>query len=244
MAYSEFLNGEVILMANTRPLTHFLFCDGSSQSRSQFPDLFDIIKYTYGGSGDEFRLPNLTPPLADMAYHIRTGAGLFGPVGSFSEASGVLGDIRYLAGPVRTYPTCPLANGSLLPVATNPGSFSVLGYRFGGSGSNFQLPTVPDLGPTPGVTAYFLNAGVYPLQSAGYAESLMSQIRLATPTYVEAGFLPCDGATYYKELNTLLSYLLGNNFGGDQNTYAVPTLPQIAGIDQRICAEGYFPDFA
>jgi len=34
-------------------------CDGRSVSKNDFPDLFAIIGYTYGGSGDDFLLPDL-----------------------------------------------------------------------------------------------------------------------------------------------------------------------------------------
>ena len=35
----------------------WLVCDGSLISKSQYPELFDEINYTYGGSGNDFRLP-------------------------------------------------------------------------------------------------------------------------------------------------------------------------------------------
>lgn len=39
--------------------SHWMVCDGSPQSKSAYPELFDTIGYTYGGSGDVFNLPNL-----------------------------------------------------------------------------------------------------------------------------------------------------------------------------------------
>ena len=38
----------------------FLFADGSSYKTADYPELFNIIGYTYGGSGDTFNVPNLS----------------------------------------------------------------------------------------------------------------------------------------------------------------------------------------
>jgi len=35
----------------------WLVCDGSLISKTQYPELFDELNYTYGGSGDDFSLP-------------------------------------------------------------------------------------------------------------------------------------------------------------------------------------------
>lgn len=35
----------------------WLICDGSLISKYQYPELFDELNYTYGGSGNDFRLP-------------------------------------------------------------------------------------------------------------------------------------------------------------------------------------------
>jgi microcystin-dependent protein len=37
----------------------YLTCNGSSLSASEYPDLFAAIGYTWGGSGDDFNLPDL-----------------------------------------------------------------------------------------------------------------------------------------------------------------------------------------
>ena len=36
----------------------YLKADGSLVKKADYPELFDIIGYTYGGSGDEFKLPD------------------------------------------------------------------------------------------------------------------------------------------------------------------------------------------
>jgi len=51
--------GSIIEFAGSNIPTGFLKCEGQSLSKSQYPDLFDVIGYTYGGSGNNFNLPNL-----------------------------------------------------------------------------------------------------------------------------------------------------------------------------------------
>lgn len=48
----------------------WLPCNGSSKTTANYPDLFAVIGYTFGGSGANFSMPNLTPPTG-MNYMIR-----------------------------------------------------------------------------------------------------------------------------------------------------------------------------
>lgn len=51
------LLGEIKMCINDLPL-NFLLCDGASYATADYPNLFNIIGYTYGGSGDNFNVPN------------------------------------------------------------------------------------------------------------------------------------------------------------------------------------------
>lgn len=37
---------------------HWLLCDGSEYDVGAYPELFDVIGYTYGGSGSKFKVPD------------------------------------------------------------------------------------------------------------------------------------------------------------------------------------------
>lgn len=37
----------------------WLLCDGDTISKTQYPELFDVIGYLFGGSGDDFTLPSM-----------------------------------------------------------------------------------------------------------------------------------------------------------------------------------------
>ena len=41
------------------PGPSFKLCDGGLMDKASYKDLFDLIQYTYGGSGDSFNLPNI-----------------------------------------------------------------------------------------------------------------------------------------------------------------------------------------
>lgn len=51
--------GTIIAIAGESKPVGYLFCDGRSVSKTTYPDLWAAIKYTYGGSGDNFSLPDL-----------------------------------------------------------------------------------------------------------------------------------------------------------------------------------------
>ena len=51
--------GMVNAYAGSTAPSGWLLCDGQAVSATTYPRLFAAIKYTYGGSGDSFNLPNL-----------------------------------------------------------------------------------------------------------------------------------------------------------------------------------------
>jgi microcystin-dependent protein len=44
----------------------WLLCDGTSYSVSDYPNLFNVIGYTFGGSGDNFNVPNCSGKFLQM----------------------------------------------------------------------------------------------------------------------------------------------------------------------------------
>jgi microcystin-dependent protein len=51
--------GTVVLFAGDTVPPGWLRCDGALYSKDQYPDLFDVIGYIYGGNGDYFKVPDL-----------------------------------------------------------------------------------------------------------------------------------------------------------------------------------------
>jgi len=52
--------GSIVMWGTaTPPNDNWVFCDGTDLQKSMYPELFDILKYTYGGSGNFFKVPNM-----------------------------------------------------------------------------------------------------------------------------------------------------------------------------------------
>lgn len=71
--------GSITQFAGTLAPTDYMICDGSSLAKADYPELFDVIGYTYGGEGSMFSLPNLEGrvPVGFKAYD-----QTFGEIGS------------------------------------------------------------------------------------------------------------------------------------------------------------------
>lgn len=59
MAFNPFPIGIVIPFAGDVAPDAYLLCDGTSYLTEDYPELFAIIAYIYGGSGDNFNVPDL-----------------------------------------------------------------------------------------------------------------------------------------------------------------------------------------
>lgn len=51
--------GAVFFFAGTSAPEGSLMCNGASYTKSQYPELYDAIKHTWGGSGSSFNVPDL-----------------------------------------------------------------------------------------------------------------------------------------------------------------------------------------
>ena len=51
--------GSIIAFSGNNIPVGFLLCDGSTLNKNEYLDLFNVIGYTYGGSDNEFKLPDL-----------------------------------------------------------------------------------------------------------------------------------------------------------------------------------------
>lgn len=66
-----FAVGEIKLIASASAPKGTLACNGASVSKTSYTQLFDKIGYTYGGSGSNMNLPNITAPVANTVYIIK-----------------------------------------------------------------------------------------------------------------------------------------------------------------------------
>jgi len=80
--------GEIKMFLNSIAPNNFLLCDGASYPITQYPTLFNLIKYTYGGAGNSFNIPN-------FQSHFPIGAnyqnGLGCALSNFATGNGSVG---------------------------------------------------------------------------------------------------------------------------------------------------------
>ncbi|MGA7202447.1 MAG: tail fiber protein [Candidatus Cybelea sp.] len=145
--------------------------------------------------------------------------------------------------------------GQILPIASNPALFTLLGSRFGGDGNKtFGLPDMRGHEPIKGLSYLIATAGIYPSRKAvetpnqyGIAPLLGQLLLVAylskyTPP---AGWATCDGQLQKIDREAALYTLLGTKFGGDgKTTFALPDLrghEPMKGITYLISLQGRFP---
>lgn len=59
-----------IFKTGEAPAFAWIECTGSSQSSTIYPDLFERLGYTFGGSGTTFSLPTIASPGTGLSYYI------------------------------------------------------------------------------------------------------------------------------------------------------------------------------
>jgi microcystin-dependent protein len=101
------LLGEIKMCINELPL-NFLLCDGSSYVTADYPDLFNIIGYTYGGSGDNFNVPNFESYIPIGANSNSVNGN---PTSNFVYGNGQSGATNT---ETISYPTTPMSMASSL----------------------------------------------------------------------------------------------------------------------------------
>jgi microcystin-dependent protein len=145
--------------------------------------------------------------------------------------------------------------GQVLPIASNPALFTLLGNRFGGDGKKtFGLPDMRGQEPIKGLSYLIATAGIYPSRKAVNTPNqygippLLGQLLLVAylPKHTPpAGWATCDGQLLKIDREAALYTLLGNKFGGDgETTFALPDLrghEPVKGITYVISLQGRFP---
>jgi microcystin-dependent protein len=79
--------GEIKIVMNEIP-NNYLLCNGSSISTTDYPDLFNLIFYTYGGSGNTFNLPNFESKFPIGANSSNANGN---PTSNFATGNGTTG---------------------------------------------------------------------------------------------------------------------------------------------------------
>ena len=73
--------GSIIMFAGETIPTGWLICDGDTLNEEEYPELYDVIGYTYGGSGLDFNLPDFRGKSAFGYHDMETGMYPLGNTG-------------------------------------------------------------------------------------------------------------------------------------------------------------------
>lgn len=238
----------------------WLACDGALYSVTDYPDLFELIGFSYGGNGtNTFAVPDLRgkSPLGSLGQYQICNSGV-----GVGQCLGTMGELRLLAYPLPSeaavnWLTCA---GQFEPVSRRQALFFILGNSYGGNGSsNFQLPDLTAKVPLPQTSYVMCVSGTFPDLSGetGTARDLLGSIRIfCGPTgggQLLANHLPCTGGTLPLRTNTTLFTVIGNSYGGDgSQNFKLPNLAGLSPAEVRnnselvvgaylICNSGFYP---
>ena len=140
--------GTIVWYAQTTPPVGFLLCNGSSQLRSAYPDLFAIIGTTYGqGSnpGTTFALPSVLSTTGIYVISTQLSPTVYTSDALFTAPVGAMIQWPITSG----YPTGWLrSDGTAVSRTTYAALFSVISTTYGsGDGSTtFNLPNISGAG--------------------------------------------------------------------------------------------------
>lgn len=100
--------GEIKMFLNNTAPNNFILCNGASLSITQYATLFNLIKYTYGGSGNFFNIPNFQSHFP-IGGNFQNGQGC--ALSNFATGNGSVGAINSYA------PSCFFGGDSFQPLA-------------------------------------------------------------------------------------------------------------------------------
>lgn len=110
-----------------------------------------------------------------------------------------------------------------MSLAENEALFMVIGTTFGGEGEMFRLPVVSDLAP--GVRAIISLYGIFPAPDRRLGvEYPLCSIRIFAGPGLATDWAACDGRSLPIPQNVALDSIINRQFGGDANSFRLPTL--------------------
>ena len=195
----------------------WIFCDGRSLAISEHETLFRLLGTTFGGDGEStFALPDLTNLApSNCKYCIATRG-----TNNESYYEGLVGETMLSIGrpSARNVTEC---TGQTLTKEQAPLLMLYMGSRFGGNGvKNFNLPDMRDKAPAGLGYAMAVQGG-----DPNFARhSYVGELFLLPYEVVVEDLLLCNGSHVAKQNQGALYSVLGTNFGGDEDHFALPDL--------------------
>lgn len=177
----------------------WLFCDGSSVSRIEYPELFEVLGYTYGGSEEFFNLPNVV-----------IGNNLL--VASSDENSHFMSEIAHQQGIIKAKRMGKDMISVAQEVEGAKGSFETLAQAMNSKANQSELDTIKN---QVAQNKPIVISNDTPVGAITFVNRFASDIE---------GWLVCDG----RLLNTAdypeLFAVIGYTHGGSDSQFALPNI--------------------
>ena len=151
--------GEIIFLPTTYTIRGFVECNGASLNKNNYVKLYELFGTTFGGSGDDFNLPNIKPLETEGNTNTIKAFMRYGD--DFSGEYSTLATIMLWPGtdvPSGQYQFC---DGQALSIAQYPALYSIVGDLYGeGNAADFFLPKLES--SVKGLSYVFCTQGAYP----------------------------------------------------------------------------------
>jgi microcystin-dependent protein len=133
------------------------------------------------------------------------------------------------------------ANGQLLSIYQYQALTGAIGFTFGGSGNSGEVG-MPTVSAPAGLAYQVCNNGYFAATSQGDyssgAQCAAGALNLQATDYLPSGWVPADGRMLSTTQAAVLYNVIGNSFGGNGQTFAVPNLTAPPGLSWDICVSG------
>jgi microcystin-dependent protein len=218
--------GEIRWYAGKTIPAGWLPCDGRLLPIDGNELLHLLLEFKYGGSGNQFAIPDLRGRVP-----VGTGQGIaLAQVGGQESVALVLDELpahtHALAGNKgdgdRSQPADAVwARSEALAFSKEAADATMAGGALASAGTGAPHENMM---PFLALTPIIATAGLLPGDDAVDADIYVGEVRMMAFPQVPTNWIPCDDTTYAKGTYDLLDILLGTTFGGSTNQLAVPDL--------------------
>lgn len=231
--------GQISLFPYSFAPAGWLFCDGQLMPISENEALFMLLGNRFGGDGEStFALPDLRAAQPANTHHCLSRFGMF--KATFYE--GLVGETLLSFDPPTASNMLECTGQSLAKNHKYPMLEVYLGTRFGGDGGHYNLPDLR--GKAPSGFRYLLTLQGEDPQFTRERAPFVGELILLPFEVSSQALLVCNGSRVPVGQNPALYSLIGNTFGGDSTSFALPDLRSAAPakFNYYISTGGVFPN--
>lgn len=230
--------GQISFFPYVFPPAGWMFCDGKLLSIAQHETLFMVVGTRFGGNGDStFALPDLRDAAPENTHYCISVSGTYKP----PSYDGVVGETM-LAFDAPSAGNLLECTGQSVAKSKYPLLDALMGSRFGSSGGNFNLPDLRS--KAPGGFRYLMTMTGDEPDGPVERSPFVGELLLLPYETSSEWFMLCNGSRVQVKQHPALYSLVGNQFGGDYNSFGLPDLRSFAPakLNYYISTTGVFPN--